>query len=600
MSEAIWKVTPWNAGAEALAAECNVSPLVGQIALNRGIDTAAKFASFITPSLRNLIDPFKMHSMKQACERIKLAIEKKEKIVVYGDYDVDGITGTVTMVLALQMYGADVSWHIPLREEGYGLNSESLTKLMDVGAQLIISVDCGVTACEPAETVRARGVDLIITDHHEPKELLPKCHSIVHPRVHGWDGDPDSDMPAYGNPDICGSGVAYKVAWGLGKLMGDGERVPASDVAFFQNALGFTALGTIADVVPLYGENRCIAQVGLQRLTLGSCFDGIRALITAAHMDGKEVDGYGVGFMLAPRLNAAGRMGNAATAARMLLSNDYNAALAIAEGLETANQARQLEERKIVKDAEAQYEQQVRDCVPTDIIVVRAAHWHHGVVGIVSSRLSEKYHKPSIVLVEDGGSGRSVEGFSIMDAISTASDLMVRFGGHSAACGMKLHPGKLDEFRERICEYARKTMTADMRQPKVKIECEATFEAMTLKLVDQLGKVGPYGNGNRRPFFVFRDVKIIDTRRMGKEQQFLSLVGQQGDHTLKLITFKPTDAMFKIESGDMIDVVGEPSTNEWKGNVSIQIMVRDLRASDKRWCEEDHTEENPEKQLTLL
>lgn len=579
MSKAIWEVQPRHPKADALARTLGLPPLVGQIVANRGIEDQQSYDTFVNASLKGLLDPMSIHNMQKAASRISHAIRKKERITVYGDYDVDGISGTVTLVLALRMLGADVTWFIPHRtEDGYGLQIPALTEILDGGTQLVISVDCGVTGVEAAAYVKSRGVDLIITDHHEWKDTLPDCYTIVHARLHGWAGDVDAKKPPYKNPDLCGSGVAYKVAWAtIRTFHGYGGKLPESNVTFLKEAIAFTALGTIADVVSLTGENRVIAQLGMKACNATS-FIGLKALIASANVDGKAIDGYGIGFSLGPRINAAGRMGYAKVAAEMLLETDYTVALATAERLEVQNKERQAEERRIVKEAESQVEDMQAAGIPTDIIIVTGPEWHAGVVGIVASRLSEKFNRPSIVLRGHGGSGRSVEGFSVIDALKSCEHMLSRFGGHAAACGLHLKDDvTVEQFRTAMCDYAKQHLTPKMKQARVVIESEATLADMTESTANLIDKIGPYGNGNRRPFFVFKNVKVIEARRMGKENQFVSFVGQMGPDSVKFVTFKPNQCALDLVAGSVVDVVGEPSINVWQSRTTVQVMIRDIR-----------------------
>jgi single-stranded-DNA-specific exonuclease len=566
-----WKVSPLNhEAASNYAHTLGVSPLIGQIIANRNV---ADGHEFLNPSLKSLHNPSLMFGMEKAAARIVEAIKAKDKIIVYGDYDVDGITGTVTLMQAIKMYGGVVDYYIPHRsDEGYGLHDESIARIIEDGAKLIVSVDCGVTAVGPAKVAKEKGIDLIITDHHEfHLDNLPDCYTIVHPRL--------GDTP-YPNGNICGSGVAFKVAWAIGKLLHDGNTVEPSCAPFFLQAMAFTALGTIADVVPLIGENRTIAHFGLKQIPR-SCFDGLRALVASAHLEDKDIDGYKVGFTLAPRLNAAGRMGHANLAVKMLTNDSYTTALGIAESLEKQNVERQTTERKIVKEAETQVAQMEAAGVPMDIMIVRSSHWHHGVVGIVASRLSEKYHRPALVLVCNGtncgGSGRSVEGFNLTQALEACREHLTTFGGHAAACGVKLPSNKLDVFREAMCAYAREHMTPEMKTPVIKIECEATLDDMTEKFTTELQKVGPFGMGNRRPFFVFNNVLVKDAKRIGKEAQFLMFIGEQGERSMKFVWFKPTAEALNLAPGAIYNVCAEPTLNEYKGKTTVELLVRDMR-----------------------
>ena len=444
-----WIVSPPHAGAAELAGRLRSSPIIAQVLLNRGIGQAEDCSRFLQPSLKFLHDPNLIPNLAKACERIVRAIGDGEKIVIYGDYDVDGITATAILWHAIRILGGEVDWYIPHRvDEGYGLNGAVLAEIIAGGAKVIITVDCGVTAIEPAKIAGDAGVDLIITDHHEWREQtsdecgvmndeleknsthqsplinrhspsLPDCFTIVHPRL---PHDDAGGAFAYPNPALCGAGVAFKLAWGIGvAATGGSPRVSPEFREFLVEATALAALGTIADVVPLVGENRILAAFGLGGLK-ASKLVGIRALIESAGLTGQTLDSFDVGFRLAPRLNACGRMGHVREAVEMLTSADFPRAMEIATDLEGKNRQRQAMEREIADAAAQQVIDHKFDAEDCRAIVLGGDGWHPGVIGIVASRIVERFCRPTLIIAfnknGDGetigqGSGRSIPGFHL-------------------------------------------------------------------------------------------------------------------------------------------------------------------------------------------
>ncbi len=415
-----WTIADADPLADELAARLKVSPLISQILLNRGVREPQDCKDFLRPTLKQLHEPSLLSGLDRASERIAKAIRDKEKIVIYGDYDVDGITATSILWHAIGQLGGNAEYYIPHRlEEGYGLNAEAVGEICAAGANLIVTVDCGVTAVGPAKVAAERGVDLIITDHHQWHENdLPVCHTIVHPRR------ATQGQPPYPNPHLCGAGVAFKLAWGIGRAVNGARHVSDSFRTFLMEATALAALGTIADVVPLTGENRILAAHGLSGLK-HSGLNGIKALIESAALVGKKLDSYHVGFLLAPRLNASGRMGHAKLAVEMLTDASTARAAEIAGFLEQQNRQRQAIERDILQQALAQADELHCDADDCRAIVLGASGWHAGVIGIVASRIVERFGRPTILVsFTDGlgqGSGRSVPGFHLTEALAACA-----------------------------------------------------------------------------------------------------------------------------------------------------------------------------------
>jgi single-stranded-DNA-specific exonuclease len=550
-----------------------VSPIIGQMLVNRKITDAADAHHFLNPSLGQLFDPFLMPGMEKAVDRIAKAIKEKQNIVVFGDYDVDGVTGTTSMYHALKFWGAEPRLYIPHRiNEGYGIQPETMSRLIDEGAELVISVDCGITAVEPAQIAKSRGIDFIVTDHHDWKDVLPDTYATVHPRLRRADGG------VYPNPMICGSGVAFKVAWALNKAMTGESKAGPEYKALLGELLAFAALGTIADVVPLVGENRIIATFGLRKLP-ESRFEGVKALLASAHLGGQDVDGYHVGFCLAPRLNAAGRMGHASTALEMFTKATWEEAVITAKDLERQNKERQATERDIVQSAKAQavaFEDR-------NALVLVGADWHSGVVGIVASRVIDDYYRPCIILSQTGdelhGSARSIEGFNLAKGLKACEDLFIRWGGHGAAAGLKMKAEHLEEFRRRLHDYVTDNCPAELLKRRLDIDAWCTLEDINMDLVCDIKRMGPFGISNRRPVLALQNAIIENPKTMGKEGKHLVFNVAQGSFRMKCKMWNAGDLAHKLPTDKWVNIAVEPEINHWNGRDSVELLCRDVQVA---------------------
>ena len=581
-----WTITEPDPRADELAARLKVSAVTAQVLLNRGLGDPDAARAFLRPTLKDLHDPFLLAGLDAASDRIAKAVREGQKIVVYGDYDVDGITATSILWHALRTLGGNVHYYIPHRlEEGYGLNGDAVAELCDGGAGLIVTVDCGVTAVEPAEVAKCRGVDLIVTDHHEWREsadgqpVLPDCLAVVHPRLPGANGQP------YPNPHLCGAGVAFKLAWGVGKAAVGAAKVSDTYRAFLLDATALAALGTIADVVPLVGENRVLAAYGLSGLS-ATRLTGIRALIESAGLTGQSLDAYHVGFRLGPRLNAAGRMGHAKLAVEMLTDASAERAREVADYLEEQNRQRQATERKILDEAVAQAE--ALGCASDDCraVVLGGQGWHPGVVGIVASRIVERFHRPAVLVgINEGsaqGSGRSIAGFHLARALTACGEHLDTHGGHEMAAGLKLRADRLPDFRAAFVAYAGKHLTPDQLSAEVRLEVSADLPQVTAALVNDLARMGPFGQGNRRPLVCCRDVELAGPpRRVGQRAAHLQLQVKQGGTLLPCIAFNAEPGLDLLRPGQRLDVAVEPQLNEYGGRVSVQLRVEDVRLAQR-------------------
>jgi single-stranded-DNA-specific exonuclease len=575
-----WNILPNDqAAAVELARELNTSVVTAQILLNRGLQVAQACRSFLNPQLRDLVDPQLIPGLTKAADRIAKAIRDQHKIVIYGDYDVDGITATTILWHAIKLLGGDAHYYIPHRvDEGYGLNSEAIALLCDQGAQLIITVDCGVTAVEPARVAKDRGVDMIITDHHEWRDQLPDAFAIVHPRL------PHESL-VYPNPHLCGAGVAFKLAWGVGQAMGSAGKVPEAMKWFLVDATALAALGTIADVVPLVGENRILARFGLGGLKQ-TRLNGLKALIAGAQLDGQDIDSFHVGFLLGPRLNACGRMGHAKLAVEMLTDASEARAAEIAAYLEAQNRQRQSVERGIVDEAITLATELGDTHADSRAIVLAKKGWHQGVIGIVASRLVDKFNKPTVIIAldEDGsghGSARSISGFHLAKAFNACGHLLERHGGHEMAAGLAIAPGKFDDFRAAFHAHAKSSIQAEQLVPTLNVDCVMTLDQVSQALVSEMDRLGPFGNGNPRPMLACRDLTLTAAPKVvGKNREHLQLFVRQGDHYMKAIAFNAAAMLDKLSPGKPVSLAVQPQLNEYMGRVSVELEVKDIQITE--------------------
>jgi single-stranded-DNA-specific exonuclease len=572
-----WTISPDQPGAADLAQRLKISPLVARALLSRGMTEADDCRAFLSPNLKMLHEPSALPGAVAAAERIASAVREKRKIVIYGDYDVDGITSTTILWHALKILGAQVDYYIPHRiEEGYGLNPQAVGQIIDQGAKLIVTVDCGVTAIESARLAAERGVELVITDHHDWHEgELPQCAAIVHPRLSV------NGAAAYPNPNLCGAGVAFKLAWQIALCFHTGGRVSSDFREFLIEATALAALGTIADVVPLTGENRVLAHFGLSGLK-NSRLIGIKALIASAALTGQNLDSFHVGFLLAPRLNACGRMGHARKAVRMLTDAPAPEAMEIAVYLEEQNRLRQALEKKILEDALARIEAEKNSPLGERAVVIGADGWHAGVIGIVAARIVERFCRPAVLVAFDQeygqGSARSIPGFHLANAFAACSQQLISHGGHEMAAGLKMKRENFDAFRAAFAEYASQHIDDAMMTPEIKLEAEAGLGQMTEALVGDLHRLGPFGHGNRKPLFCFRDVQVAAPPRVvGRTGEHLQIMIRQGGARAKCIAFRQASLVSQLAAGTTIELAAEPTINEFNGYRSVELDVKDLR-----------------------
>ena len=570
-ADRIWESVQCDDGhAEELARELGVSPVTARLLCIRGMGAIEDARRFLTPRLEDLHDPFALADMATAVDRILAAIAAKERIAIHGDYDVDGVTSTVILRRALELLGADVVHFIPERfRDGYGLQPATIDRLHGDGIQLIISVDGGIRADEAATRARERGIDLIITDHHEPDASLPKAVAVINPKRHDC---------SYPDKNLAGVGVALKLVQALCGRTGHTNWLPAF--------VKIAAIGTLADVVPLTGENRIIAKLGLGMLSKGPHKIGLRALLDVCGLSGREIDSYHIGFVVAPRVNAAGRMSTPDIAARLLLASDEamgEEARALAEQLDSENIRRQQEEAEIVAQA--------KEIVETDlevgsrtVIVVAGDGWHRGVIGIVASKLVDAFHRPAIVVSIDGdvahGSCRSIPSFNMLAALESCGELMTKFGGHKQAAGLTLESGRIRELRACINTYADSRLGPDDLRPRLWIDGSLTFRSINEQVVSELAALAPFGAGNPCPIFRTSRVEIVDGPRRIKERH-LKMAFKQDGRVLRGIAWRASEReSFVTEHRSAIDLAFSLEQDTWNGERYLQLSVADFRAPD--------------------
>jgi single-stranded-DNA-specific exonuclease len=570
-----WIIKPPDNRREQFAKSLKVSPLLAQVLINRGITDPAEASVFLRPKLTELIDPLQMPGIIPAVQRLKQAIENKEKITIYGDYDVDGITGVAILWQVLTMLSADVDYYIPHRiDEGYGLNAEAVEMLAKAGTKLLVTVDCGVTALHSAETAAQLGLDLIITDHHQLDPVLPQAAAIVHPSLED----------SYPNQDSAGAMVAFKLAWAIANEFNPGRKLEPRLRDFMLSATSLAAMGTVADVVDLRGENRVLTSYGLKALP--DCkLSGIEALIETAGLTGHSLDSFHIGFRLAPMLNAAGRMGHARLAVELLTSESPARSMQIAEYLKEQNSQRQQCERKIFKQACEMIVEQDLNHPDRKSIVLANENWHTGVIGIVASRIVDKFYRPTIMInaadAEDGiaqGSGRSIPGFCLLSAIRACSHHLNSFGGHKMAAGIRIGIDKIDSFATEFEDYAKQNLNENDIAAKLHIDAEVPLETFRAETVSELQLLGPFGQGNPEPTFATKGVRLASPpRRVGAGREHLQLAITDNTATIRCIGFRFGRLEKKLLESEFFNVAYQPQINTYNGNSNVEFVLTDIQ-----------------------
>jgi single-stranded-DNA-specific exonuclease len=554
MREGTWTIDPCEyADVKALAGTLELSEITASILVRRGYRDVEEARRFVTGEIEPH-DPFLLGDMAVAVEKIRVAIAAGQRICVHGDYDVDGICATALAVLTLRTLGADVEWHLPSRfEEGYGVSGDTISRLADEGCTLLVTVDCGITAVEEVAAAKERGLDVIVTDHHRPGESLPDC-PVVATRP--------SDYPY---PELCGTGVVCKLAQALGV-----------DVAPY---LDLVALATIADVVPLLDENRSLAIAGLRSLARTQR-PGLQALLRSAGVDPAAVDAAAVGFRLAPRINAAGRLGRPDAALELLLTTDAEEAKRLANELETLNQDRQAVESRILRAAIAEVESWPEARRRSRGYVIWGEDWHEGVIGIVASRLVERFNRPVVLIAGTGGawkgSGRSLSAFDLHGALAACSQHLERFGGHRAAAGLSIDPAKLEEFAAAFAAHADATLVEEDLVPVTRIDAVLPGSALTLALATELERLAPFGLGNPEVTLLVPGCEAVQPGVVGEGKHLRFRIRQGGSDAGSAIAFGLGSQLDRMRRPVRYDIACRLKENRWNGTIAPQLVVRRL------------------------
>lgn len=553
-----WEVNKYNENeVNELLKECNISRLLAILLCSRGIVAKEQVDLYLSPTRKDFYDPFLMPDMQKAVDRIINAIENKEKVIIYGDYDVDGITSTTVLKQFLAERGLIVDWYIPNRlNEGYGLNKNAIKEINDKGYKLIITVDCGISALEEIKYAYDLGMEVIVTDHHEPVEVLPQCLAVV---------DAKRKDNIYPYNQLAGVGVVFKLIQALSIKLNLEEKE-------FLKFLDLVAVGTISDIVPLKDENRVIAKLGLKLVEVTKNI-GLKTLISVLGF--KKIDSTAISFGVAPRINASGRMGVQEKALNLFLTDNYEEAKKITQELNEFNNDRQAEEQKIFKEAlEMLKKENDKSC-----IILGNENWHHGVIGIVASKITDMYFKPSILLCfeenEGKGSGRSIPGFDLHKALMECSKDIKKFGGHSMAIGITIEKDKFESFKNDFEKYAEQTNIKEI-VPIVNIDAEISLKDLSIDIVKQLELLEPFGEANKMPQFLFKNMKIIAIRAIS-EGKHLKLKLKQDNYIIDAIGFNMGELSNLYQIEDRIDVVGNIGVNTFNGMENLQINIKDIR-----------------------
>ena len=571
MPQLLWDLQPCDEHAAAtLSASMAIDPVTARLLCQRGVTDPDQAARFLKPSLDDLHDPYLLAGMTEAVDRVLSAIARRERIVIHGDYDVDGITATVILERAIEGLGGNVGHFIPERlRDGYGLMTPAVERLHEDGVGLIVSVDCGIRSTDAARRAAELGVDLIITDHHEPNDELPRAVAVLNPKRAGC-GYPDKNL--------AGVGVALKLVQALCGRSGRAHWLPGF--------VKIAAIGTLADVVPLTGENRVIAKIGLELLSRGPHKVGLQALLDASGLSGKPIDSYHVAFILAPRVNAAGRMATPDIAARLLLATDdtmADEARNLAAQLNDENLRRQQQEQEILAAA--------RKVIDTDpdvgahaVLVVSGVDWHRGVIGIVASKLVAAFARPAVVIsIEDGlahGSCRSIPAFDMLAALEACSGHLVRFGGHRMAAGLTLDAGAVKPFRAALQAYANERLGPDDLRPRLRVDARLGLDAIKGRLIEEIRTLAPFGLGNPRPVFCAGPVEIVDGPRRIKERHLKMSVRQHG-RIFRAIAWRAAEREgFLTANRGALELAFSLTENTFHGETYTELTLADMRAPE--------------------
>lgn len=552
-----------------LAHSLHVSDLTATLLLNRGVSEPAEARGFLKPELSALINPDKFNDMPRAVDRLAAAIEAKETVAIFGDYDVDGTSGTAILIKLFQLLDCPFRYRVPHRvTDGYGLNGAAVEAFAAEGAKLLVTIDCGTNNVAEVATARRLGMDVIVLDHHEPGATLPDATAIINPKLR------DS---TYGFTGICSAGISFKVAWAVADRVG-AKRRPGFE-GFILDAMGLAALGTIADVCPLIGENRIYVRYGLDALR--ACKGkGLRSLLELARLGDKVIEPVDVSFKLAPRLNALGRIGTAMDCVDLLVSDDQPRIEEILSLLEKSNRHRKGIEDEIFEQAIAQVESEGG---PASAVILADERWHLGVVGIVAARLVDRYYRPAFVMAidENGiarGSARSIGGLELHTALEACTEHLLTHGGHAMAAGLSLRKENFDAFRTKMDRYISLQLTAENLTPKLQVDDEVQIGAVTRSVVRELERLAPHGPGNPVPLLVASHVKVAgEPRLMGKKNDHLSFYLQQEGKSIRAVGFGMGELLEPLKKARSVSVAFTPQINSWQGNESVELHLKDVK-----------------------
>ncbi len=580
MTRKRWLVYPHDAArVQDLERTLGVSPVVAQLLLRRQITDPKLAQQFLDPRLSELRDPNALPGMDRAAPLVHRAITDKKKIVVYGDYDADGMTATAILVGCLNRLGGNASYFVPNRlDDGYGLNREAISHLKERGAELLITVDCGIASLDCARHAREIGLPLVITDHHQFGAELPVADAIVHPAL------PGANYPFHG---LCGAAVAFKLAWAVCQQASNATRVNPELRDFLLMALGLAAVGTVCDVVPLVDENRIIVRHGLSSIQTHGCL-GLRGLMAVAGLDRRaHLSSEDLAFGIGPRLNAAGRLGQAQLGVELLTSQNQPRVAALAEYLQQLNLSRDSLDRSILLAANKQIKEQF-SAEHDPAFVLADRDWHAGVIGIVAGRIAEKTHRPTILISLDPlsakpavGSGRSACGLDLYQALHHCRDYLQTFGGHAAAAGLKIEEDQIEPFRQAFCEYVAQHLSSEERLAELQIDVEAPLSQLTLETLRELERLAPFGQSNPRPVLCATQVHLTEVpRRMGSGERHLSMRFIQHGVRMRAVAFGRADwAEHMQDLAHPLDLAFHPVINEFNGHRRVELQLLDWRRS---------------------
>ena len=572
-TEKHWHILSANSeSVDTLARRLGVTPITARILINRGISDFDTARSFLHPELNDLHDPSLLPGLDRAAQRVRQAVEQKEPIVIYGDYDVDGISATAILLRCLALLGAPAQFYVPDRlEEGYGLNTAAVHKVAAEGARLLITVDCGISAVAEVALARELGMDVIITDHHEPGDEVPVGALLINPKLPGC---------PYPFRELSGAGLAFKLAWAIGKTFSAAQKVSPAFRELLIESLSLAALGTIADVVPLRDENRTLAHFGLQGLSTSEAA-GIRALREEAGLAEDEIGAMEVAFRLAPRLNAAGRMSSAKQAVELLTTSSPERAREIAVNLGRENSRRQRLQQRMLAEAREMLDADGGTEGKWSIVLAREG-WHAGVVGIVAGRLAEDYWRPTVLLtLEDDvahGSARALAPMELFDALHECSDRLLAYGGHARAAGLRLRRQDVPRFKADFEQAAARRLSAKDLKPTIRIDAKVELREITRPLLDDINLLAPFGEGNAEPLLAGFNIALhAAPRRMGAGGAHLSFWAGQGGTAFRAVAFGMGDMADRLARSRKCSLAFVPRINRWRGRENIELDVRDIK-----------------------